>query len=187
MTRAQAHRSAAGQPLHGLMAEFATPAALVSALKQVRAAGYTRFDAYTPFPIEEVIEALDPPRSKVPAIVLVGGILGLLGGFFLQYWINVIDYPLNIGGRPFNSWVAFIPPTFETTVLFAGLSALVGMLAVNGLPRPYHPVFNVARFQSASRDRYFLVVEAGDPKFDAKGVRDVLAGAGADDIHEVEE
>jgi hypothetical protein len=185
--RPGAHRSAAGQPLHGLMAEFSTPAALVSALKRVRAAGYTRLDAFTPFPIEEVTEALAPPRSKVPAIVLAGGIVGGLAGWGLQFWINVVDYPLDIGGRPFNSWVAFIPPTFETTVLFAGLSALVGMLAVNGLPRPYHPVFNVSRFQLASRDRYFLVVEADDPKFDVAGVRDALAAAGADGIHEVEE
>jgi hypothetical protein len=182
------HPVPAGErPLHGVMAEFATPAALVSALKQVRAAGYTKLDAFTPFPIEEVIEALDPPRSKVPAIVLAGGIVGGLAGWGLQYWINVIDYPLNIGGRPLNSWVAFIPPTFETTVLFAGLSAIVGMLAVNGLPRPYHPVFNVPRFQFASRDRYFLVVESGDPKFDRKRIREVLAAAGAEGIHEVEE
>lgn len=187
MTKPATHRSAAGQPLHGLMAEFATPAALVSALKQVRAAGFTKLDAYTPFPIEEVIEALDPPRSKVPAIVLGGGILGGLAGFALQYWINVIEYPLNIGGRPFNSWVAFIPPTFETTVLFAGLSAMVGMLAVNGLPRPHHPVFGVPRFRFASRDRYFLVVESGDPRFDSKNVREALEAAGAEGVHEVEE
>lgn len=187
MTNAPHPVPAGERALHGIMAEFATPAALVSALKQVRAAGYTVLDAFTPFPIEEVIEALDPPRSKVPAIVLAGGIFGGLAGWGLQYWINVIDYPLNIGGRPLNSWVAFIPPTFETTVLFAGLSAIVGMLAVNGLPRPYHPVFNVPRFQFASRDRYFLVVESGDPKFDPKRIREVLAAAGAEGIHEVEE
>lgn len=187
MTNAPHPVPAGERALHGVMAEFATPAALVSALKQVRAAGYTKLDAFTPFPVEEVIEALDPPRSKVPAIVLAGGIVGGLAGWGLQYWINVIDYPLNIGGRPFNSWVAFIPPTFETTVLFAGLSAIVGMLAVNGLPRPYHPVFNVPRFQFASRDRYFLVVEAGDPNFDPKKIREALAAAGAEDVHEVEE
>jgi hypothetical protein len=179
--------AAAGRPLHGVMAEFATPSALVSALKRVRAAGYTKLDAYTPFPIEEVIEALEPPRSKVPAIVLAGGIVGGLAGWGLQYWINVIDYPLNIGGRPFNSWVAFIPPTFETTVLFAGISAIAGMLVVNGLPRPHHPVFNVPRFQFASRDRYFLVVESDDPKFDPGRVRDELAAAGAEGVHDVEE
>jgi len=179
--------SSGARPLHGLMAEFATPKELVAGIRQVRAAGYTKLDAYTPFPIEEVIEALDPPRSKVPAIVLAGGIAGGLAGFGLQYWINVIDYPLNIGGRPFNSWVAFIPPTFETTVLFAGIAAVVGMLAVNGLPRPYHPVFNVPRFQFASRDRYFLVVESGDPKFDPKKIREELGAAGAEGVHEVEE
>ncbi len=187
MTDALRPVASGGKPLHGVMAEFATPAALVSALKRVRAAGYTKLDAYTPFPIEEVIEALDPPRSKVPAIVLAGGIVGGLAGWGLQYWINVIDYPLNIGGRPFNSWVAFIPPTFETTVLFAGISALVGMLVVNGLPRPHHPVFNVPRFQFASRDRYFLVVESDDPKFDPAKVREALTAAGAEGVHEVEE
>jgi hypothetical protein len=179
--------SSKGTPLYGLMAEFETPKALVKALRQVRAQGYTKIDAYTPFPIEEVIDALDPPRSKVPAIVLGGGLVGGLAGYGLQWWVNLIDYPLNIGGRPLNSWVAFIPPTFETTVLFAGISALIGMLAVNGLPRPYHPVFNVPRFQLASRDRYFLVVEASDPKFDTVAVRDALAATGAADVHEVEE
>ncbi len=187
MTSAPLSMPAGERPLYGLMAEFATPAALISALKRVRRAGYTKLDAYTPFPIEEVIEALDPPRSKVPAIVLAGGIVGGLAGWGLQYWINVIDYPLNIGGRPFNSWVAFIPPTFETTVLFAGIAAIVGMLAVNGLPRPHHPVFNVPRFQFASRDRYFLVIEAADPKFDPKKIREELAAAGAEGVHEVEE
>jgi hypothetical protein len=179
--------NANGKPLYGLMAEFTTPRALVAALKSVRAQGFTKIDAFTPFPIEEVIEALDPPKSKVPAIVLGGGLVGGLAGYGLQWWINLVDYPLNIGGRPFHSWVAFIPPTFETTVLFAGLSAVIGMLVVNGLPRPHHPVFNVPRFQFASRDRYFLVVEAGDPKFDAKVVRDLLAMTEAADVHEVEE
>ncbi len=174
-------------PLHGLMAEFPTPKALAAAVRLAREKGYTRIEAYTPFPDEEVIEALDPPRSKVPAIVLAGGITGLLAGFGLQWWINVVDYPLDIGGRPFNSWVAFIPPTFETTVLFAGIAALVGMLAVNGLPRPYHPVFNVERFRFASRDRYFLVVEAADPKYDARAVRELFAAAGAVAVEEVEE
>jgi hypothetical protein len=179
--------SASGKPLHGLMAEFETPKALAAAVRQVRERGYTRVDAYTPFPVEEVIEALDPPRSKVPAIVLGGGITGLVAGYGLQWWINVVDYPLNIGGRPYNSWVAFIPPTFETTVLFAGIAAIVGMIVVNGLPRPYPPVFNVDRFHLASRDRYFLVVEASDPKFDVAAVREAFAAAGAAGVHEVED
>ncbi len=174
-------------PHHGLMAEFPTPGALAKAVRLAKERGYTRIEAYTPFPVEEVIEAVDPPRSKVPAIVLAGGITGLLAGYGLQWWINVVDYPLDIGGRPFHSWVAFIPPTFETTVLFAGIAALVGMLAVNGLPRPYHPVFNVERFRHASRDRYFLVVEAADPKYDARAVRELFAAAGAATVEEVEE
>ena len=184
---APAPLSSQGKPLHGLMAEFATPKDLVAGILSVRAAGYTKLDAYTPFPIEEVIEALDIHSSKVPAIVLGGGFCGLVAGYGMQYWMSVIDYPLNIGGRPFNSWVAFIPPTFETTVHFAGLAAVFGMLAVNGFPRPYHPVFNVERFHLASRDRYFLVVEAHDPKFDVRGTRDALAATRNAGVHEVEE
>ena len=179
--------SSHGQPLHGLMAEYATPKELVAGIRSVRAAGYTKLDAYTPFPIEEVTEALGEHGSRVPAIVLGGGLFGLVAGYGLQYWTSVVDYPLNIGGRPFHSWVSFIPPTFETTVLFAGLAAVVGMLAVNGLPRPYHPVFNVERFRFASRDRYFLVVESADPRFDPKGTRRALDATAPAGVHEVEE
>ncbi len=119
-----------------------------------------------PYPIEEVSEALGHHRSKLPPIVLTGGILGALGGYALQYWSQVIEYPMNIGGRPFHSWPAFIVPTFEMTILVAALSAMLGMFFLNGLPQPYHPVFNVPRFALASRDRYFLLIEARDPKFD---------------------
>jgi hypothetical protein len=166
--------------LYGLVAEFHHPADLVRAAREIRAAGYRRVDAYTPYPMEEVIEALHLERSHVPKVVLAGGILGLLGGWGLQYWASVVAYPFNIGGRPFNAWPAFVVPAFETTVLFAALAAVVGMLALNGLPQPYHPVFNAPNFVTASRDRFFLCVEAADPKFDREGTRKLLAGLGAE-------
>ena len=153
-------------PIYGLMAEFADPAAVVAAARRVREAGYRKVDAFSPYPIEELSEALDFHKSKLPLLVLLGGGAGLVGGYALQYWISVVEYPLNIGGRPFHSWVAFIPPTFETTILLAALTAVLGMLALNGLPEPYHPVFNVPRFALASKDRFFLCIEADDPKFD---------------------
>ncbi|MDR3746962.1 MAG: DUF3341 domain-containing protein [Acidobacteriota bacterium] len=152
--------------IYGLLAEFETPTELVEASKAAHAAGYRKIDAYSPFPIEEASEAIGYHKTTVPLIVLVGGILGGLSGFGLQYWINVIAYPLNIGGKPYNSWPAFIVPTFEMTILFAGLAGVLGMFALNGLPMPYHPLFNVDRFSAATRDKFFLAVEAADPKFD---------------------
>jgi hypothetical protein len=152
--------------IYGLMAEFETPTELVEACKAAYAEGYREMDAYSPFPIEEASEAIGVHRSAVPLVTLLGGLLGGLSGFALQYWINVIDYPLNIGGRPYDSWPAFIVPTFEMTILFAGLVGTFGMFAMNGLPRPYHPVFNVDQFSKVTRDRFFLCVEATDPRFD---------------------
>jgi hypothetical protein len=154
-------------PFYGLMAEFSDPNELIVAVRHTREAGYRNYDAYTPYPIEEVSEAMGMHRNHMPLIVLIGGIVGALAGYGLQYWTSVIDYPINVGGRPLHSWPAFIPITFECTVLVAGLSAVLGMLGLNGLPMPYHPVFNVPRFALASRDRFFLCIEATDPKFDA--------------------
>jgi hypothetical protein len=152
--------------IYGLMAEFDNPSDLVAAARQAHAAGYRHMDAYTPFPIEELTEALELEHTWVPSIVLIGGITGAVLGYLLQYYISVIDYPLNIGGRPLHSWPAFIPVTFELTILCAGLFAVLGMLALNGLPMPHHPVFNVPRFALASRDRFFLCIEATDRQFD---------------------
>jgi hypothetical protein len=168
------------------MAEFADPAAVVAAARRVREAGYRKVDAFSPYPIEELSEALDFHKSKLPLLVLLGGGAGLLGGYALQYWISVVDYPLNIGGRPFHSWVAFIPPTFETTILLAALTAVLGMLALNGLPEPYHPVFNVPRFALASKDRFFLCIEADDPRFDHDETWAFLVSLGPRVVSDVE-
>jgi hypothetical protein len=152
--------------IYGILAEFDSSTDLVYATKAAYAAGYRKMDAYSPFPIEEASEALGFHKSRVPLIVLLGGLLGGMSGFGLQYWINVISYPLNIGGKPYDSWPAFIVPTFELTILFAGLTGVFGMFALNGLPMPYHPLFNVDRFSAVTRDKFFLCVEAADPKFD---------------------
>jgi hypothetical protein len=131
-------------------------------------------DAYSPFPIEELHEAIGGEHSRLPLIVLIGGLVGCLGGYALEYWSSVIAYPLNIGGKPFHSWPAFIPVTFECTILGAALSAVLGMLALNGLPQPYHPVFNVPRFALASRNRFFLCIESKDAQFDIERTRQFL-------------
>ncbi len=164
----------AAPTLYGLMAEFETPTELVNACKAAYAEGYRDMDAYSPFPIEEASEAIGFHKSAVPLIVLLGGILGGTSGFALQYWINVIAYPLNIGGKPYDSWPAFIVPTFEMTILFAGLCGMFGMFALNGLPQPYHPVFNVDKFSAVTRDKFFLCVEATDPKFDLVGTQQFM-------------
>jgi hypothetical protein len=168
------------------MAEFHSPEALLHAAERAHRQGFKRMDAYTPFPIEGLAEALGVHDRRVPLIVLLGGIAGCLGGFFLQYWVAVIDYPLNVGGRPLNSWPAFIPVTFEMTILFAALSAFLGVLALNGLPMPYHPVFNVEQFELASRNRFFLCIEAGDPTFDRDGTWKFLESLGPDGVYPVE-
>ena len=160
--------------IYGLMAEFDDPNALVLAATRAREAGYRRMDAYSPFPIEELHHALGAHASRLPMIVLIGGLVGCISGFLLQYWTMAVAYPLNVGGRPFNSWPAFIPVTFEFTILGAALSAVFGMLALNGLPMPYHPVFNVPRFALASRSRFFLCIEARDKKFDVEATRQFL-------------
>jgi hypothetical protein len=168
------------------MAEFSEPNELIAAIRQARGAGYRRMDAYTPYPIEEVSEELGVHGNRLPLIVLLGGIAGLIGGYGLQYWASVIEYPLNVGGRPLNSIVSFIPITFETTVLVASLAAVLGMLALNGLPQPYHPVFNVPRFALASRDRFFLCIEATDPMFDRELTRRFLERLVPRSVAEVE-
>ncbi len=160
--------------LYGLLAEFRGPHEIVAAARLVTEKGYRKVDGYTPYPMEDLSEALELPRSVLPKLVLGGGILGCLLGYGLEYWSAVIAYPLNVGGRPLHSWPAFIVPAFETTILFAAGTAVLGMLALNGLPQPYHPVFNVAAFAKASRDGFFLGLEATDPKFDRAETRRFL-------------
>ena len=160
--------------LYGLMAEFDDPTSLVTATERAHHEGYRCMDAYSPFPIEELHDALGTRHTRLPLIVLIGGLVGCSGGYLLQYWSSVIAYPLNIGGKPLHSWPAFIPVTFECTILAAALSCVLGMLALNGLPMPYHPVFSVPRFALASRNRFFLCIEATDPKFDLEATRRFL-------------
>jgi hypothetical protein len=142
-------------------------------------------DAYTPFPLEEAADAIGFKKTQVPLLTLIGGILGGLSGYLLQYWVHVLAYPLNIGGRPAHSWPSFIIITFEMTILFAGITAVVGMLALNGLPQPYHPIFNHPRFSAASRDRFFLCIEAADAKFDLVETTRFLQATDAIDVAEV--
>ena len=171
--------------VHGLMAEFEDPNALVAATYRAHYEGYRKMDAYSPFPIEELHEALGAHHTKLPLIVLIGGILGGIGGYFLQYWANVLEYPMNIAGKPFNAWPMFIPVTFECVILGAAGSAVFGMLALNGLPMPYHPVFNVPRFALASRNRFFLCIEERDSKFDLETTRRFLESLGALEVSTV--
>jgi hypothetical protein len=172
--------------LYGIMAEFDNPSDLVAAARRTHEAGYRRINGYSPYPIEELTEAIGFTRTTLPLIVLIGGILGALGGFFMQYWMEVIDYPLNVGGKPFNSWPAFIPITFECTVLVASFAAVLGMLVLNKLPQPYHPVFNAPNFALATRDKFFLVIEANDPKFRYGEAKQFMKTLGAMDVSDVE-
>jgi ActD protein len=173
-------------PIYGLLAEFESPTALVHAAQQANIAGYRRMDAYSPFPIEGLAEMLGYRPTLLSWVVFLGGVLGCVSGYFLQYYTAVIDYPFDVGGRPYHSWPAFIPVTFELTILAAGLFAVLGMFGLNGLPMPYHPVFNVARFARASRDRFFLCIEAADRKFDREATRQFLQGLAAREVTEVE-
>src|SRR5579885_3834105 len=170
------------QGLYGVMAEFADPEALLDASHRAYAAGYRNMDAYAPMPVEGLAEAIGFRKHYVSLAVLIAGLCGCVGGFGLMYWITCIAYPDNVGGRPFNSWPAYIPITFECTVLLAGLTAMIAMLAMNGLPQPYHPVFNVERFERASIDKFFLCIESSDPQFRTPDVIDFLRDLGGKEV-----
>jgi hypothetical protein len=172
-------------PVYGIMAEFDSAQALVDAAHHTHEAGYVKIDAYSPFPVEGLAEAMGFYKNRVPLVVLIGGLIGGLSGYALQYWVSAVSYPINVGGKPYHSWPAFIVVTFEMTILFAGISAVFGMLALNGLPMPYHPVFNVPRFALATKDRFFLIVFSTDPKYSPSETRRFLDSLGPRSISEV--
>lgn len=164
----------AKRPIYGVMAEFDNTKDLLEAAHKTRNAGYRQVDAYSPFPVEGLSEAVGFPRTGLPIIVFIGGLIGCCGGFFLQYYPNVMGFPLDIGGKPFDSWPSFIPITFELTILCAALACVVGLFVLCRLPTPYHPVFNVPRFSLASQDRFFLCINSKDPRFNVEEVRRFL-------------
>jgi hypothetical protein len=172
-------------PLYGMMAEFETPTQLVEAARKVREAGFKKFDAYTPYPIHELDDAMDLHDNRVSLFTLIGGIVGGLSGFGLCSWVSAVALPLNIGGRPLISVPMFIPITFELTILIGGLTAAISMILLNGLPLPYHPVFNVEKFANASRSKFFICIESDDPKFDRDGTASFLESLGPEEISEV--
>jgi Protein of unknown function (DUF3341) len=170
---------------YGLMAEFDSAQSLVDAARRAVAEGLTKIEGYSPVPVEELNDIIHKKRTILPKLVLAGGLTGMLTGFGLQYWASVLEYPMNVGGRPFASWPAFVIPSYELTILFSALTAAGGMIALNGLPQPYHPVFNAPRFSLASSDKFFLVVEAADPKFDITRTKRFLESLNAKGVYEV--
>jgi hypothetical protein len=172
-------------PIFGVIAQFDDSSSLIGAVRQVRKAGYTRIDAFTPYPVHGLDDELGVRGTKLPAIVLSAGIVGAFTGFGMQYFAMAVHLPLNIGGKPLNSWPAFIPITFEVTILFAALSAVIGMLVLNGLPQPYHPVFHAKNFERASVDQFFLCIQSDDPRFDQIEARNLLASTGAVEVSDV--
>ncbi|MEO6589317.1 MAG: DUF3341 domain-containing protein [Pyrinomonadaceae bacterium] len=173
--------------LYGILAEFDTPTEMVDAARQIRNAGYRKTDAFSPFPLHEIDEALGIKRSILPYLVCAGGITGLLTGFILQFYVHAVDYPLNVGGRPYVSLTTYIPPMYELTILFAGFAAVFGMLFLNGLPQPYHPLFNVPRFALATREKFFLIIESRDPKFDYEDTRSFMQSLNPQEVFDVED
>jgi hypothetical protein len=170
---------------YGVMAEFNAAQTVVDAARRTMAEGYTKVEAYTPVPVEELNDILHKSRTNLSKLVLAGGLAGMATGFALQYWAAAIEYPMNVGGRPFASWPAFVIPSYELTILFASLTAAIGMFALNGLPQPYHPVFNAPRFSLASSDKFFLVIEADDPRFEPIRTAAFLESLGAKGVYEV--
>jgi hypothetical protein len=179
------HVSEPINPTYGVMAEFDSAQAIVDAARRTMGEGFTKVEAYTPVPIEELNDIIHKKRTILPTLSLVGGLTGMATGFALQYWASVIEYPMNIGGRPFASWPAFVIPSYELTILFSALATAGGMIALNGLPQPYHPVFNTPRFSLASSDKFFLVIEADDAKYDGHSTSRFLQDIGAKGVYDV--
>jgi hypothetical protein len=172
--------------LYGIMAEFEQPEQLLHAARRAYESGYRKMDAYSPYAVEGVAEAIGFRKTRVPLIVLLGGIAGAVSAYAMQWWSAAVDYPLNVGGRPLHSWPSFVPITFELTVLFAAIAGTLGMIFLNGLPRLYHPVFNAPEFKLASQTRFFLCIEADDHVFNADEVRQSFHSLGAEKVLEVE-
>lgn len=172
--------------LFGILAEFETPATLFHGCEEIRDAGYKKWDAYTPFPVHGLEKAMGLPASKVPWLVLVGGLAGASGGMFMQWWMSAVDYPLVISGKPLFSWPAFVPVTFELGILFAAFGAVFGMLALNRLPQPYHPLFQSKSFERVTDDKFFVAIEARDPQFDPEDTADFLKSIGAVNVELIE-
>jgi hypothetical protein len=172
-------------PLYGLMAEFESPGELVEAARLTREAGFRKFDAFSPYPIHELDDAMDLHDNRVSLFTLIGGLIGCVGGFGLASWVQAVALPLNIGGRPLISAPMYIPITFECTVLVGGLTAAISMIMMNGLPSPYHPVFNVDRFANASRNKFFLCIESADPHFDRDATASFLESLNPEEVAEV--
>lgn len=179
------HEEPKGPQLYGVVAEFDDPDAILEAAKRTREAGYQRFEAYTPFPVHGLADAVDEEDHRIKWLIFMGGVAGAFTGFFFQWWVSAVAYPHNVGGKPLFSWPAFIPITFECMVLFAAGAAVLGTLGLNGLPRPHHPIFDAKNFERASQDRFFLCVESDDPAFDKKEVTKFLSGLGALEVSEV--
>jgi len=171
--------------LYGLLAEFPGPTELVEAARRAHEEGYRRVDAYSPFPVDGLAEALGFHRTGMPLVMFLGGLTGAVAGYLMQWWIAAVDYPLNVGGRPLNSWPLFVPVVFEMTVLISALAGVFGLLGLCGLPMPYHPLFNAPRFALASRDRFFLCIESSDPRFDRDATRRFLEALRPREISEV--
>ncbi|MGI8786171.1 MAG: DUF3341 domain-containing protein [Pyrinomonadaceae bacterium] len=175
------------EEIYGLLAEYNTATELVDAARAVRDAGYKKTDAFSPFPLHEIDEALGIRRSILPFLVLGGGIGGLLTGLGLTWFVHVYEYPILVGGRPFFSLPSFIPPSFELTILFAAFTGVFGMFLLNGLPQPYHPVFNVPRFALATREKFFLLIERRDEKFDYEATKSFMQSLNPQEVFDVEE
>jgi len=173
--------------IYGIMAEFDTATEMVDAARMIRDAGYTKTDAFSPFPLHEIDEALGIKRSILPYLIFAGGITGLLTGLGLEYYVHVFDWQIIVGGRPAFSLPSFVPPAFEMTILFSAFTAVFGMLFLNGLPSPYHPVFNVPRFALATREKFFLIIESIDPKYNYAETRSFMESLGGQEVFDVEE
>lgn len=181
-----AHNADTAQPLFGVSAEYEHAEQLIAAVEQARAAGYSVMDAYTPIPVHGLYEALGRKRTRLPLVTLLGGVAGALAGFGLQVWVSAVNYPLNIGGRPYISYASFFPVTFECMILGAAIATMTMLFARNGLPQPYHPIFNAPGIEGATNDRFFLCIEGTDPKFDSAAVQALLKETGALNVSEVQ-